>query len=370
MNNTMHKGRRLAAWIAAAGCAFWMLAQAVPADAQASRTRPGSGSSSSSSSSSGGGSSASSSGGSSTSSSGGPVSVTRTRPSPPSSGGSQTVIENRRPPSRGGHGGSFHGHWGGWPYHYGWWTGWSWWYPWGYPGYYGHPGYGYGPPAVYPSQTGPAYGALDTDVWPARTQVWIDGKYVGFVDQFDGFPRYLWLEAGTYDVVFYHEGFKTLARQYTIYPGLVIDVEDRLERGEAIHPNDLAPTETPRRDARIQEERERRAAAEEPEWRTRLRAEREAAERAAPGRAAPVRAAPGGDAWLYLRVTPADAAIYLDGRFLGTARELSGRDTGIAVRPGRHELSIVRPGYGAEQVEFEVEADGQVDLEVDLEEAA
>jgi hypothetical protein len=371
MNGTSRRGRRLAAWIAAGGCAFWLLAQAAPADAQASRTRPGGGSSSSPSG--GGGSSASSGGGSSSSSGGGPASVTRTRPSPPSSGGSQTVIDKRRPPSRGGHGGHgghvHHGGYYGWPYHYGWWTGWSWWYPWGNPYGYGYPGYGHGPPAVYPRQAGPAYGALDTDVWPARTEVWINGQYVGFVDQFDGFPRFLWLEEGTYDVVFYFEGFKTLARQYTIYPGLVIDVEDRLERGEAIHPNDLAPTETPRRAARIEEERERRAEAEEPEWRARLRAESEAARAEARAAEAPAAEALEGGAWLYLRVTPSDAAVYLDGRFLGTARELSGRDTGIAVTAGRHELSVVRPGYGQQKLEFEAEAAGQVDLAVDLEAA-
>lgn len=385
MNGTSRRGRRLAAWIAAAGCAFWMLAQAVPADAQASRTRPGGGGGSSSSSSGGGGSSASSGGGGGSHSSGGPTSVTRTRPSPPSSGGSQTVIENRRPPSHGhgGHGGhdhhgGYYGSWG-WPYYGGWW-GWSWWYPWGWPYYYGYygsygyPGYGYYPP-VYSGEPGTGYGALDTDVWPARTQIWIDGKYVGFVDQFDGFPRYLWLADGTYDVVFYHEGFETLARQYSVYPGLVIDVEDRLERGEAIHPSELAPKETPRRDARIEEERQRRAEAEEPEWRARLRAESEAAAAEAEEAEeveeaeAPAPAALEGDARLYLRVTPSDAAVYLDGRFLGTAREVTDRDTGIAVTPGRHELSVVRPGYDPERLEFEAEAAGNVDLGVDLEPA-
>lgn len=370
MNVHSRRGRRLSAWFAAAGCALWLLAQAVPADAQASRTRPGGSSSSSSSAPRGGGGSSASSGGSaSTPSSGsGPVSVTRTRPSSGSSG-SPTVIDKRRPrsPGRGG-GGDFHGgyYWG--PYRYGWWTGWSWWYPWGYGYPYSYPGYGY-PPVIYPNQARPSLGALDTDVWPARTEVWINGQYVGFVDQFDGFPRYLWLEKGTYDVVFYLDGFKTLARQYTIYPGLVIDVEDRLEQGESIHPNDLAPTETPRRDARIREERERRAAAEEPEWRTRVRAEREAA-RDRPEESEPApREAIGGDAWLYLRVSPPDAAVYLDGRFLGTARELSDRDTGISVTPGRHELSVVRPGYEDQRLEFDAEADGQVDLSVELEES-
>jgi len=368
--------RRLAAWVAAAGCGLWLLAQAVPADAQASRTRPGGGSSSSSASS--GGSSSSSGGGSSAGSSSSrgsspsrPVSVQRTRPPEGSSSGSPTVIENRRPPERSrgdrSFGGHFHGHRHHsffWPYGWSWWLGWgypSWGYPYGYGYGYGHPyPYSYPHRGGYPDRSGPGMGALDTDVWPARTQIWIDGQYVGFVDQFDGWPRYLWLPRGTYDVVFYLDGFQTLSRQYTIYPGLVIDVEDRLEPGEAIHPSELAPEETPVRDARVEAERERRAAAGEPEWRRRVRADREQKRERAPD------AADGG--WVTLGVRPADAAVYLDGEFVGTAGELSGR-RGFAVEPGRHELSVVHPGYATRNLEFEVEPGGEVDLVIALEEA-
>ncbi len=367
MIHTANKNkRRLAAWIAAGGCGLWLLAQAVPADAQASRTRPGGGSSSggSSSSSSGSGSSAS---GSSGGSSSGPVRVERTRPSGGSSGG-PTVVDKRRPGRSGDFVvGRFHHHhfgWWGYPYYGGaWWLGWSWWYPsWGYPYYgypYGHPPYG---GRVYP-HGGAALGALDTDVWPARTQVWIDGRYVGFVDQFDGFPRYLWLEQGTYDVVFYLEGFRTLARQYTVYPGLVIDVEDRLEPGESIHPTELAPKETPRAEARERAE-PARAAAAEPEWERRVRADREAA------RGPEAVEAELDGARLLLAVRPSDAAVYLDGEFVGTAGELSDRAGGLAVEAGEHELSVVRPGYAPRAIEFEVEAGDELSLDIDLEESA
>jgi len=54
---------------------------------------------------------------------------------------------------------------------------------------------------------------------------------------FDGWPNYLWLQKGTYDIVFYKEGFKTLARQSTIYPGLVITLVDRLEPGPSVRPD-------------------------------------------------------------------------------------------------------------------------------------
>lgn len=385
MIDTMRKKKRLAAWLAAASCGLWLLAQAVPAEAQASRTRPGgsSGGSASSSSGSSGGGSTSSSRGSSPSR---PASVQRTRPPGGSSGGSPTVIDRRRPSSSSGGFGSFHhshygfypSWWYSWsPYRWSWWLSWSWWYPsWGYPGWgYPYYGYGYYPPygaTVYERQVRPSMGALDTDVWPARTQIWINGQYVGFVDQFDGFPRYLWLEKGTYDVAFYLDGYKTLARQYTVYPGLVIDVEDRLERGESVHPSELTPAQTPRRDARIDADREQRARADEPDWRSRVRADREAvpgpeAEGDDQGRALDLR---GEGARLYLGIVPDDAAVYLDGRFIGTGSELSGGADGVLIDPGSHELSVVRPGYGSRRIEFDAEAGGEVELEVKLEEAA
>ena len=135
--------------------------------------------------------------------------------------------------------------------HITWGPGWGWWGP----AWYG-PAWGY--PRVYPNPAYGNFGALDTDVSPERAEVWVDGKRVGLADDFDGYPNFLWLEKGTYDVVFYLPGHRTLARQYSIYPGLVIDVEDRLEKGEAVHPLDLGPRSTERRDARIRAEEEQR----------------------------------------------------------------------------------------------------------------
>ncbi|HKH46080.1 MAG TPA: PEGA domain-containing protein [Thermoanaerobaculia bacterium] len=82
-------------------------------------------------------------------------------------------------------------------------------------------------------------GRLDLDVSPGRTQVYLDGQYLGIVDRYDGWPSYLWLEKGTYDLVFYLDGYKTLVRRVTIYPGAVLGLEDRLEPGPSVRPEDL-----------------------------------------------------------------------------------------------------------------------------------
>jgi hypothetical protein len=392
----IHRIRRLTGPVLAGlAVAALSAALAAPAEAQASRTRPGG--SSSGSSASRGGSSSSSSGSSTSrgSSSGGGAAATR----PSSSGSGPTVITNDNRSFRHGHG---HGHHGGhgyggfygfygypyrsWaPYWY-WGPSWSWWFGVGYPyGYHGY-GYGYGGPEIYPGRVRESLGALDTDVWPAKAEVYVDGQYVGVVDNFDGFPRYLWLEQGTYDVVFYKEGFETLARQYTVYPGLVIDVDDRLVPGESVRPEDLASKSTARRDARIARDREQRAEAARGEagWRDRVRAERgergemerspDAYEPAAPapsGRPPAERPpaaldARGEPARLLLEVSPGDAAVYLDGRFLGTGDELNAEPDGVLVDPGSHKLSVVRPGHIAESRDFDVDAGEQLRIAVRL----
>lgn len=273
----------------------------------------------------------------------------------------------RTPPRDGGGAGMRIDGWR--PFHsgfHGFWYPWSFWYPWGYWGGYGY--YPYWGPGVrwYPEQVRPSMGALDTDVRPEEAEVWLNGQRIGIADNFDGWPRYLWLEEGTYDLVFYHPGFETIARQYTIYPGVVIDVEDRMRRGEAVHPQELVERSTVHRDERLQRREERgEIPAEdtgEPEWRDRV--ERERVDRDADA-AYDAREEPGR---LYLEVVPRDAAIYLDGRFLGTGEDLTGVHAGLIVDPGEHELEVVRPGYASRTVTFTSEPGEEVEVSVELEE--
>lgn len=244
-----------------------------------------------------------------------------------------------------------------------------WSHPWGYYGWGGYPYAGwYGPyrggyPVVYPNDSY-RFGALDLDVSPERAEVWVDGRKVGVADDFDGFPEYLLLEKGTYDVVFYLPGYKTLARQYSIYPGLVIDVEDRLEAGEAVHPTALGPSSHDRRDERLRRDAERRRelglddseAIGEPSRRaSELPGEGSLDARGEPGR-------------LRLSVAPEDASVYLDGRFLGTGRELAALRSGLIVDAGEHVLQVVRPGREEQARTFEVEAGREIELRVELSE--
>jgi hypothetical protein len=249
-------------------------------------------------------------------------------------------------------------------------VGWGWWGGgWGWYGYY--PWYYWGGgPYYYQERGGGDAGALDLDIRPEKAQVYLDGQLIGIADNFDGWPRYLWLQKGTYDLVFYYPGFKTIARQYSIYPGVVIDVEDSMVPGEATRPEDLAATSTKHRDERLErrEERAEGTTSGEPEWRERM--ERERGEMKAPP-AEPSKAEEPYDARqksarLVLSVVPPDAAIYLDGRFLGTGDDILQAKGTITVDPGDHELEVVRPGYESKTTSFSAEAGEEVDLEVEL----
>ncbi len=269
-----------------------------------------------------------------------------------------------------------------WGIHYGY--PWGWW-PWYYGAYDGPYQGGYRGGYYDEGEMG----ALDLDVSPGRTEVHLDGQFVGTVDAFDGWPQYLWLDKGTYDLVLYLDGYRTVAKQITVYPGVVLDVGDRLEPGDSVRPEDI-PTKThDRRDARLEQDREmREKAARErlserermEEWRERARERRGAIEddeeededgddevvgsaSTAEDGQLDVRGEPGR---VRVSVEPGDASIYLDGRFIGTGDDLARLHSGLLVDAGEHRLAVVRPGRQSEEREFRVAAGQEVELEIEL----
>lgn len=361
--------------------ALFALAGALPADGQASRTRPSDGTSSGTAS---GGSgqpapsqpATASPAPSAPSASAAPSNVGRTRPGAPADG--RTVVErDERRPHRPNPHVVIVNPWA-------WWGSYFWY---GYGGYYGPYGGYYGPYGGAYGPYGPAWsgrrvndrmGALDLDLKPGDTQVWLDGQLIGIADRFDGWPGYLWLEEGDYHFVFYREGYRTIAREYRIRPGLVIQVTDRLERGESVPPEELIPPQpTPRRDARVRRNEElRRRAAEAPVVR------RDTADAAADDALlageegsdwhdrAPEGTLAGDDSGvgsLRLTVVPADASVYLDGRFLGTGADVGRLRRGLAVTAGEHLLEVVRPGHAPVARRVVIDDGDDLELEIALE---
>ncbi len=235
----------------------------------------------------------------------------------------------------------------------------------GYGGYYGWGGhYGYYPYSFYPFYWGVPYyvprrayrqhelGAFDLNVRPKKTEVYLDGQYIGTAGQFDGFPDHLWLEQDSYELIFYRPGLVTERRVLSVYPGVVVDVRLRLEPGESVPPDELTQARQPE--------------GAMAEVRSAYREQVRAAPSTAPGAKAELdtRAAPGR---VRLSVLPADASVYLDGRLLGSGDELARLHAGLVVEAGSHLIEVVRPGYETERLEFAVDAGGGVELEVLLE---
>ncbi len=250
---------------------------------------------------------------------------------------------------------------------------------------WGYPWWGWGGPRVVIASEGDwegyNYGALDLDVRPEKAAVWVDGKHVGVADNYDGWPRYLWLEEGEYRLVFVHEGFETVARDYKVRAGVVLEIDAKMTPGTATPAEDHY---TPVEEARQRAQAEAPADQEDRVWKWRQREARRSesgtdqsddwrnrrSERRGDSDAADVpldtrdfRAEP---AFLELDVEPEDAAVYLDGRHLGSVAELAALRQGLIIDPGDHVVEIVRPGYQSERLEFSAESGEEVELEAEL----
>lgn len=235
-----------------------------------------------------------------------------------------------------GSGWYYPGYWGGywWPYaSYGWYGGY-WGNPWG----WGGGGGGY---TVYSS--GPRTGSVRVLVDPAEARVYVDGYYAGTVDDFDGLFQRLNVPVGRHEIAIKLEGYKT--HRMKVYVGAegTVKIQHDLERGTGETFEDLsgnAPAPEARRDRDVEDrevDRDRRDA-DEP-------------------------TAANGSGRLRIDVRPADASVYVDGAFRGTAREA----TSLRLPAGRHRVEIVRPGYRTDERDVEVTAGETTQLEVDLE---
>ena len=69
---------------------------------------------------------------------------------------------------------------------------------------------------------------------------------------------------------------------------------------------------------------------------------------------------------LVLVVEPEEASVYLDGRFLGSGREISSLRAPLIVDPGEHVLQVVHPDYRTQRREFSVDAGEEISLDVGL----
>jgi hypothetical protein len=288
----------------------------------------------------------------------------------------------------GGHyyGGHYWGYPGNWysPFYWGW-NSWGWGWGWGWAPYWSSWWWGgpWGGTTIYvapgAADNGGArsgrYAVVKTDVTPEEAQVYLDNKYIGTADDFDGSPDYLYLGPGTYHLEFKLPSYQTYATDVEVSRGQQVRIAQdlKLEPGksalDAFPPEskgtplgrvftkggDAAAGAAPRGDDGWSD----RDSA--PAWREPAEGDRTDVRAMPPAR-------PSSRARINFRVTPDDAAVYMDDKYLGAADDLAANTRGVVADPGTHSITVTRPGYKSRTVEVTAHAGGQpVDVVVELE---
>ena len=300
-----------------------------------------------------------------------------------------------RPGGQGGHspGGHYGGRYGGHPtYHYGhyphyggYWNGYygalGWgWYPWSvWSGWWwGGPWWGWGwgwwptvTVVAEPETPAPrgAWGTVKTDVEPEEAEVWLDGTYIGTADDFDGIPDFLYLRPGAYKLEFRLANYEPLAVDISISKGEYVGFGKKLKLepgksaldafpppskgmphgryfgpdGKQVSVASGAWLDDEDGSAGIDESRDRES-----------RSSRSAVAGVDRGR-------------LRFSVTPVDAAIYVDDRYVGVGEDLNGSPRGVIVAAGVRSVTVTRPGFNSKTVDVEAKVGQPVDVVVDLE---
>jgi hypothetical protein len=221
------------------------------------------------------------------------------------------------------------------------------------------------------------YARVDTDVSPETAEVYLDGTRIGQADDFDGFPDYLYLEPGKYVLEFRHPSYETIHKEIEVREGQAISMNDDMKllpgkkKLEVVDPEDKG---TPL--GRVFGSS--RAPKEEPAG------DRTGRFDVVPGGEAPAEdlgalpplpppagdvgdVAPADRGRFRFEVRPDDAAVYLDDKYIGTGEELAGLRRGFPVRPGKHVITVVRPGWGTRTIEVEAKPATAIDVVVELE---
>jgi hypothetical protein len=220
------------------------------------------------------------------------------------------------------------------------------------------------------------------------TRVFLDGRYIGTADDFDGYPDYLYLRPGKYKVSLQLEGFETREIDVDARAGTKVDIKEKLHKipGQ----KQYGSYDTPVPEGGLQrffgKDKSGQDIPMSPDT-----GGMEVAPRgygnygsqppqgqgqqdySAPpprveyeGAPVPPPAASSSRGRILFRVEPPDAAVYVDDRFAGTAEELSTLSRGLQIAPGSHRIVVSRPGFGTESTQVEV-TEGQTEtVEISL----
>lgn len=212
-----------------------------------------------------------------------------------------------------------------------------------------HPAwYGYAP--YHWQRFPPYYGRYDDSasariqVTPRDTQVYLDGYFVGTVDDFDGYWQRLHTTPGEHELVLYLEGYRTFRQKVLFRPHTTLRISHTMEplaAGDANEPRPSPAGPPPQRGPVPSRGRDREYGGA-PERR---------GEAAAFGE-------------LSLRVQPADAVVTIDGERWDSPE--GGSRLQVQLSEGRHHVEVRKDGYRPYTATVEVRRGDTVTLNVSL----
>jgi PEGA domain len=198
-------------------------------------------------------------------------------------------------------------------------------------GQYPYPPYGY---RVAYDRTGSAR----IQVTPREAEVFVDGYFVGVVDDFDGYLQRLHVEAGEHELQFHLEGYRTIRQKVLFTPGTTLKITHAMEPlgpGEASEPRPVPDEASRVQNAPGRRESRQYGRARQSELGT-----------------------------LSLSVQPADAVVLIDGeewdRPEGESRFL------VDLAEGPHRLEVRKEGFKPYTRTIEVRRGQTVTLNVSL----
>jgi hypothetical protein len=189
------------------------------------------------------------------------------------------------------------------------------------PYYLNQPNYYYDGPIYEPT------GAIRLKVKPREAEVFVDGYYVGLVNEFDGVFQRLRLEPGPKQLKIRSPGFRTLIVEVRIIAGRTVTYEARMQAG------DPGPEPRPEPPAAVHE-------STPPKNLSGLPMSGKAPQRHGLNYKTPPTTLGG----ILLKVAPSAARIFVDGYYVGIVNDFDG-SRGLILESGPKTIKIQSDGY-------------------------
>jgi len=140
--------------------------------------------------------------------------------------------------------------------------------------------------------------------------VWVDGQYLGYLNELKGSKRILLLP-GEHEIVVRQAGYQEFTQRVAAQPGAKQVIQVRMQKDPRVQ----LPTVT---------------------------------------------------AAIKISVSPNRAAVFVDGVYVGHVDEFDGPGQAMLIAPGRHKIVISLPGYESFETEVTLAADQQFQLKTEL----